>query len=145
MLNELLVTAPSLETLSELSSAASLHPPMMTSWPPRVHKLEPHLSSVSVRGSFSHSPVWTLHLRQLLRVDETYPPPQRRGPAWTWDSLSSGSEGSWHEVLLQGRNTSADCRAPPPPVMRMAFAEMEIFILYESIHIIFQNVKTWQS
>ena len=54
-------------------------------------------------------------------------------PAWTWLCLLSGSEGSWHEVLLQGRNTSADLSVSSPPVMRIA-AAMEIFIFLEFIH-----------
>ena len=137
MLNELLVTAPSLETVSEALPASPIQPPMMTSWSPRVHRQEPCLTSDSLRGSLVQFPS-RFHLRQLLCSsadvcpDEPNPPPQRRWPAWTWSSLSSGRGGSWHEVLLQGRNTSADCRqqtplcsAPTPPVIRMA-TKMEI-------------------
>ena len=138
ILNDVLVTAPSLETVSELSPA-SLAPPMMTSWSPWDQALEPYLPSESLRGSIVHPPVCLFHLRQLLRVDESNPP-QSSWPDWTCPTLLSGSEGSLHEVLVQGRNTSADCSAPNPPVMRMA-AEMEIFIFSEYIHIIFQNVK----
>ena len=119
--------SPSLETISELHRAAPPPLPMMTSWSPRAQPLECHLSSESVTGSLVQFPPCLFHLRQLLLADESYPP-QSRGPAWTCSLLSSGSEGSsWHVVLLPGRNTSADCSALHPPVIRMA-AAMEIFI-----------------
>ena len=133
------MTAPSLDSISEVTSDSSSQPPMMTSWSPRSQLLESNLTSNSVRGSVTQPPSCTLHRTQLLWADEiTDPPPQSKGPAWTWAHLSSGSEGSLHEVLLQGRNTSADCAALNfPPVMRMA-AKIEIFIFSESTYL---NVK----
>ena len=127
-MNVLLVLSPSLETVSEVSFAA-LSPPMMTrlSWL-TLQTLEPHLSSVRVRGSVTQPPCWTLHWRQLLSVDESYPPPHRVFPDWTCSYLSSGSAGSSHVEFCHGRNISADCFAPYPPVIRMA-SEMERCVL----------------
>ena len=83
MLKVKLVLSPSLETVSEVSSAASLHPPMMTrlSWL-TLQTLDPSLPAVRVRGSVTQPPCCTLHWRQLLSVDE-YPPPHRVLPDWT--------------------------------------------------------------
>ena len=69
MLNVILVLSPSLETVSEVSSAPL--PPMMTrlSWL-TLQTLDPNLSSVRVRGSVTQPPCWTLHWRQLLIVDK---------------------------------------------------------------------------
>ena len=119
MLNVMLVLSPSLETVSEVSFAAPF-PPMMTrlSWL-TLQTLEAPLISVRVRGSVTQSPCCTLHWRQLLRVGG-YPPPHRVCPDWTWLYLLSGSAGSSHVEFCNGRNTSADCSGPPPPVIRMA-------------------------
>ena len=69
----------------------------------------------------AHLPVAVLKLRQLCPepVSE-YEPPQSRSPSWLWYSLVSGSAARRHELLVEGRKTSADCVAPTPPVMRMA-------------------------
>ena len=130
MLKVLPVLSPPLETVSELSSAATSpprppYPPMMTrlSWL-TLQTLDPHLLSVRVRGSLTQPPCSTLHWMQLLRVDETYPP-HRVFPDWTCSALSSGSAGSSHVEFCHGRNISADCPAPYPPVIRMA-SGMEI-------------------
>ena len=123
MLKELLVLAPSMETVSDVSSGAP-RPPMMTrlSWL-TLQTLEPHLSSVRVRGSVTQPPCWTLHWRQLLSVDE-FPPPHRVLPDCTWSSLLSGSAGSSHVEFCHGMNISTDCPAPNPvpnpPVIKMA-------------------------
>ena len=127
MVNVFLVLFPSLETVSEVSSA--YHPPMMTrlSWL-TLQTLEPNLSSVRVRGSVTQPPCCTLHCTQLLSVDESHPPPHRVLPAWTCLYLSSGSAGSSHVEFCHGRNNSADFAPPSPPVIRMA-SEMERCVL----------------
>ena len=134
MLNAILVLSPSLETVSEVSSAASWYPPMMTrlSWL-TLQTLDPSLSSVRVRGSVTQPPCCTLHWRQLLSVDESHPPPHRVLPAWTCLYLSSGSAGSSHVEFCHGRNISADCSAPYPPVIRMA-SEMKGFFFFRIYH-----------
>ncbi len=132
MLKELLVTDPSMETISEFQRASfqSQIPPIMTSWSPWAHTLESTLSSESVRDSWSQPPLCPLHWTQLLRVYEPHsPPPHSSWRDWTWSNLISGSEGSWHEVLLQGRNNSADLSVSSPPVMRIA-AEMSGYFLF---------------
>ena len=128
MLNVILVLSPSLETVSEVSSAYP--PPMMTrlSWL-TLQTLECHLPlpSVRVRGSVTQPPCCTLHWRQLLGVDE-YIPPHRVFPDWTWPALSSGSAGSSHVEFCHGRNNSADCFALYPPVIRMA-SELDLAVV----------------
>ena len=122
MVNVFLVLFPSLETVSEVSSA--YHPPMMTrlSWL-TLQTLEPNLSSVRVRGSVTQPPCCTLHWRQLLCE---YNPPHRVFPACTWLTVLSGSAGSSHVEFCHGRNISADWSVTSPPVIRMA--EMEILL-----------------
>ena len=121
------MTAPSLDTVSEVFPPSVLFQvPMMTRLLSCCQPLEWLLFSESLTGRVTQLPHCQIHSKQLLSVDESFPP-QSMLPAWTCFHLSSGSEGSWHVVLLPGRNTSADCTAPIPPVIRMA-AEMEIFI-----------------
>ena len=70
ILNELLVLSLSLETISEVSLAASSCPPMMTrllSWL-TLQTLDPSLFSVRLRGSLTQSPFWTFHWMQLFGV-----------------------------------------------------------------------------
>ena len=71
MLKVMLVLSPSLDTVSEVSFAASPNPPMMTrlSWL-TLQTLEYPLTSVRERGSVTQPPCCTLHWRQLLSVDE---------------------------------------------------------------------------
>ena len=67
-LKVLLVLSPSLETVSEVSSAAPYRPPMMTkllSWL-TLQTLESSLPAVRLRGSVTQPPCWTLHCTQLL-------------------------------------------------------------------------------
>ena len=144
MLNVFLELSPSLETVSEVSAAASLHPPMMTrlSWLTlQAQALESSLTSVRVRGSVTQSPCCTLHWTQLLRVDvDEYTPPHRVLPAWTCLYLSSGSAGSSHVEFCHGRNISADCFAPYPPVIRIA-SEMERCVLFR----IYQHKQNYKN
>ena len=94
MLKEMLVTAPSLESISEVMDA-SPDPPMMTSWSPRAQALEAYLFTESVTGSLVQPPVCLFQWTQLLWVDESlYPPPHSRWLDWTCIYLLSGSEGS---------------------------------------------------
>ena len=65
---------------------------------------------------------------QLLSVVDDLYPPHSMFPDWTWAVLPSGSGGSSHVEFCQGLNNSADCSAPPPPVIRMA-SEMKRFVL----------------
>ena len=113
ILNVFLVLFPSLEIVSEVSSAPC-HPPMMTrllSWL-SVQMLEYPLSPVRLRDSVTQSPCCTFHCTQLLQVNWypnpiEYPPPHRIFPDWTWPSLLSGSGGSSQVEFNHGRNNSA--------------------------------------
>ena len=109
MLKVILVLSPSLETVSEVSSAApSSYPPMMTrllSWL-TLQTLDQVLFSVRVRASVTQPPCCTLHCTQLLFVD-AHNPPHSVLPDWTCQNLISGSGGSSHVVFCQGRNISA--------------------------------------
>ena len=121
ILNVYRVLTPSLETISDDWSAVSSRPPMMTSPSSTSQLLDTGLSSERETGSVTQPGGFTLHSRQFLSDDEpASPPPQSRLPDWTWPILSTGSDGSSQEVFLQGMNTSADCRAPHPPVIRTA-------------------------
>ena len=121
------MTAPSLDTVSEVFPPSVLFQvPMMTRLLSCCQPLEWLLFSESLTGRVTQLPHCQIHSKQLLSVDESFPP-QSMLPAWTCFHLSSGSEGSWHEVLLQGRNISADFFAFQPPVIRMA-AEIDIFL-----------------
>ena len=130
ILNVLLVLASSLEIVSEVSKAASNRPPMMTRLLSSfsLQMLEAYLFSVRLRGSLTQPPSCTLHCKQLLLVDVSFPPPQSTFPDCTWSSLSSGSAGSSHVEFCHGINNSADCSAPTPPVIRMA-SEMKRFLM----------------
>ena len=128
MSNDGMVLTPSLVTVSEVFIASILYPPIITrlwSWP-TVQTLEPHLSSVRVSGRVDQFSCAALHWVQLLLVSG-FPPPQNRLPDWMWPFLPSAREGSSQVDLVQGRNNSADCHPPDPPVMRMA-AKWEIHI-----------------
>ena len=107
-----------METVSEVHPASS-SPPMMTMVSPWAQLLESPLFAEIVRGRVTQPPCCTFHCTLVLWADGSCPP-HNMLPAWTWKDLFSGSEGSWHEVLLQGRNTSPVCSAPYPPVIRMA-------------------------
>ena len=124
--------SPSLKTISEVSIAASSFPPMMTmllSWL-TLKTLDPCLFSVRVRRQrVTQPPCWTLHCMQLLCVDEAYPP-HTMFPACTWLALTSGSGGSSHVEFCHGRNNSADCSAPSPPVIRMA-SELDLEVVVD--------------
>ena len=70
MLNDGLVLTPSLETVSEVSLAASLPPPMMTrlwSWL-TLHADDRHLNRVRLTGRVTQASCSTLHFVQLLSV-----------------------------------------------------------------------------
>ena len=121
-----------METVSEVHPASS-SPPMMTMVSPWAQLLESPLFAEIVRGRVTQPPCCTFHCTQVLRVDESHPP-HNMLPAWTWYRLSSGSEGSWHEVLLQVRNTSVVCLAPFPPVIRMAAKIKKIDKPIKSVH-----------
>ena len=108
---------PSLETVSEFHP---FHPPMMTMLVLfQAQQLDSTLFSESVKGSLTQPPFCALHFTHHILVGGLNPP-HTMLPDWTCLYLQSGSQGSWHEVLFQGRYTSAVCPAPYPPVIRMA-------------------------